>query len=209
MSWDAIRYFDGLGETRTTRNRLPHWDQPGATCFLTFRLADSLPQDLIRQFKEERQTWLTRNPEPWDEKTEAEYHRLFSTKIDKWLDAAHGECLLRQPALAKIVSSSFHHFDSDRYLLHSFVVMPNHVHLMFTLSEKHTLSGLVHSWKLHSSREINKARGTSGVIWQRDYFDRIVRDLKHFLRIVRYIRKNVGQYPPATHYESEWIRGLQ
>ncbi len=208
MSWDALRYFDELGKTRVTTNRLPHWEQAGASFFLTFRLADSLPGHLVKKIETEKATWLARHPEPWDPRTEAEYHRLYSAAIDRLLDAGHGHCLLSQEGHASIVSSALQFFDRDRYWLHSFVVMPNHVHLLFTIGASHHLPDLVRSWKRHTAREINKLRKGSGSIWQRDYFDRIIRDSTHFVRVVRYIRGNVRQYPAAIHHESDWIAGL-
>jgi REP element-mobilizing transposase RayT len=209
MSWDALRYFNHLAETQVTTNRLPHWNQTGASYFVTFRLADSLPSHLIHELKSQRTEWITCHPQPWDSKTESEYHRLFSAKVDRWLDAGHGECLLKQVAFSEIVSTVFHHFDRDRYLLHSFVIMPNHVHLLFTIAKPHTIPSIVQSWKRYSSREINKVRDSCGAFWQRDYFDRMIRDPQHFIRVVRYIRNNLKQYAPALHYESQWIKGLE
>ncbi len=66
----------------------------------------------------------------------------------------------------------------------------------------------MNSWKRHTAREINKALKTSGPLWLRDYFDRIIRDPRHFIGVIRCIRSNVRQYPPAIHYESEWIKEL-
>ncbi|MFC7336417.1 transposase [Haloferula chungangensis] len=210
MTWDALRYFNELADTTVTNNRLPHWNQSGASYFLTFRLADSLPSHLLHELNEERTAWIAKHPQPWDLKTEAEYHKIFSVKVDRWLDAGYGECLLKQTLNAEIVSSAFHHFDADRYLLHSFVVMPNHVHVLVSTDELQTVATLIHSWKRHTSREINKARNTIGrPLWQRDYFDRIIRNARHFIRVVRYIRSNVRQYPPAIHYESPWVRELE
>jgi REP element-mobilizing transposase RayT len=208
MSWSALKYFNLLADTQVTLNHLPHWQQEQACYFVTYRLADSLPAPLLDKFRKDRAAWKSQHPEPWDEATEAEYHRLFSAQIDHWLDAGHGKCLLKHPPYAAEVSNAFHFFNKDRYLLHAFVVMPNHVHLLFSLAEGESLSKVIHSWKRHTAREINKLRGKSETFWQEDYFDRLIRDPRHFLRVVRYIRKNLKQYPPALHYESAWISGL-
>ncbi len=55
-------------ETHRTHRRLPHWTQEGRTYFITFRLADSLPQDKLKQWVEEKNTWLKFHPEPWADK---------------------------------------------------------------------------------------------------------------------------------------------
>ena len=61
------KFFNPWAETTLGRNRLPHWDQPGAAYFLTFHLSDSLPAGLVAQWKIERANWLAANPEPWSE----------------------------------------------------------------------------------------------------------------------------------------------
>ena len=72
----------------------------------------------------------------------------------------------------------------------SFVIMPNHVHCLFTLNAEWKLEQMLHSWKRHSAREINRTIGKTGTLWQKDYFDRLIRDPDHFGNCVRYIRKN-------------------
>ena len=72
----------------------------------------------------------------------------------------------------------------------SFVVMPNHLHAVFVQNPEFPLEKLIRSWKGFTARQINKLLGRSGNFWQRDYFDRLVRDEKHFANCVRYIRQN-------------------
>jgi len=94
----------------------------------------------------------------------------------------------------------------------SFVVMPNHVHVLFAPMRKWPLEKIVHSWKRQSAVRINRLIGASGVLWQRDYFDRLVRNEQHFARCVRYIRSN----PEKAHlragehmlYESNVARAV-
>ena len=61
---DAPCFFDPFAEIEKHQNFLPHWQQPGATFFITFRLADSIPADLRAQWQAERAAWLTLHPEP-------------------------------------------------------------------------------------------------------------------------------------------------
>ena len=72
-----FRGFDPYGEVIQRRRNLPHREQPQATYFVTFRLADSVPQKLLQDWREEQDTWLKFHPKPWDWKTEREYHRRF------------------------------------------------------------------------------------------------------------------------------------
>ena len=185
-----MKFFDPLAETLKTRNNLPHWQQSGATYFITYRLADSIPKELIEKWRKERAEWLLENPEPWTAETEAEYHKIFSGEIDRMMDAGHDSCVLREKEFRDILEESFAHFQGSRYLIHSRVVMPNHVHLLFTLSAEIKLEAVISTWKRHTARRINTALGSQGALWQKDYFDRIVRDWKHFANVARYIRRN-------------------
>jgi putative transposase len=187
---DSLRFFNPYEEIRFTQNLVPHWQQKGATYFITFRLADSIPAHLRAQWEEERATWLRFHPEPWDPETEQEYHRRFSAAIERWLDAGHGSSIFRQNDCSKIVDDALRHFDGKRLALISSVVMPNHVHALFVQNPEHPLENLLHSWKTFTSRNVNRLVGRSGNLWQRSYFDRLVRDEKHFRNCVRYIRRN-------------------
>jgi putative transposase len=68
--------------------------------------------------------------------------------------------------------------------------MPNHVHALTEILEPHTLPSVLHSWKGFTSREINSILNRTGTLWQKGYFDRLIRDWPHFLNVVRYIRRN-------------------
>ena len=126
---ETPRFFNPYGEIRFTKNLLPHWQQNGATYFITFRLADSVPTHLRTQWEEERATWLRFHPEPWDVRTELEYHKRFTGAIER-LDAGYGSCVLRRIECAKIVDEALRHFDRQRLVLISSVVMPSHVHAL-------------------------------------------------------------------------------
>jgi type I restriction enzyme R subunit len=183
-------FFNPHGEIDVTKNHLPHWQQGKAWVFVTWRLGDSLPKAKLDQWKNERDSWMAHHPEPWDKKTEAEYHERFSHQIDEWLDQGSGSCLLKDPANASIVAHALRHFDGDRYELASFVVMPNHVHVLFRPLEGHALPEIVKSWKGFTSREINKRAGKTGALWQDEYWDRLIRNEQHFFKVAEYIREN-------------------
>jgi REP element-mobilizing transposase RayT len=169
---------------------VPHWHQDGGTYFVSFRLADSIPQERLREWAAEREGWVTRNPPPWSVEQEPEYHERFTARIETWCDQGMGSCALRQLATRKILSDSLTHFDGERYTQHALVVMPNHVHVLFSLLGNHALADVVKSWKTFTSREIHRLTEASGTFWMKDYFDRLVRDTAHFWRCARYIRRN-------------------
>jgi len=187
---DPPRFFNPFVETERHGAKLPHWEQPGATYFITFRLGDSIPQSQLKAWKEERSHWISKHPEPWSELEEAEYHRRFSVEIDRLLDQGAGSCILRDSSAATALSMVLTHSHEDDYYVHSFVVMPNHVHLLVSLHERVSLGKTVKSWKGVSANRINVAMRREGDLWQKNYFDRLIRDHDHYVRVARYIRTN-------------------
>jgi REP element-mobilizing transposase RayT len=209
---NELSFFNPYADIRHTENRLPHWQQEGAVYFVTFRLADSVPLTLRTQWESEREAWLKVHSEPWSMETEREYHERFSGAIERWLDAGHGACLLRRNDCAEIVAKTLRHFEGERVVMISLVVMPNHVHALFVQNTEWPLEKLIHSWKRFATRQINLWLGRSGALWERDYFDRLVRDEKHFANCVRYIRRNPGKARMGEGqyvlYESETARSV-
>ncbi|HJT79751.1 MAG TPA: class I tRNA ligase family protein, partial [Chthoniobacterales bacterium] len=151
-----FRGLDEFSEVDVSRRHLPHWEQEGATYFVTFRLADALPSDRISELNSERSSWLAAHPEPWSQTEKREYYDKFFDKVQEWLDAGYGSCALRDPANAEIVAKALKHFDGQRYELGAWVVMPNHVHVVITPKPGQTLGDILHSWKRFSAIEINK-----------------------------------------------------
>ncbi len=191
---DTLRFFNPYEEIRFTENLLPHWQQRSGTYKerrLPSRRASVEEGSRLRtQWEDERKGWLQSHPEPWNTETEQEYHKRFTGAIERWLDAGYGSCVLRQNNCARIVDHALRYFDGQRLALISSVVMPNHVHALLVQNREHPLEELLHSWKSFTSRSINRLLGRSGTLWQRSYFDRLVRDEQHFRNCVRYIRRN-------------------
>jgi carbamoylphosphate synthase large subunit/REP element-mobilizing transposase RayT len=185
-----FRAFDEHANLQRTRRNLPHWEQEGATYFVTFRLADAVPAQLAAQWREELESWRQFHPEPWDAETTQEYRRRFLQPREDWLDQGHGSCALRNPEASEIVTSALRHFDKTRYFLDAFVVMPNHVHALVQPHPGHTLKDLVRSWKTFTARRINKILARSGTLWMQESFDRIVRDWDSLVRCRQYIARN-------------------
>ena len=187
----SVKFFNPRGDIEKTEHKLPHWQQDEVPVFVTFRLADSLPQELLQTFLADRERFLLDNPQPWDEITEACYHGRFSDKLDEALDAGHGCSALRDPLIAQIVQERLHHFDDQRYHLQSYAIMPNHVHVLFSLKEAESLPLILQGWKGVSSRLIHK-QGLSDLnpFWQAEYFDRLIRSPEHLEAVKGYIRDN-------------------
>jgi REP element-mobilizing transposase RayT len=185
-----FRAFDPRGEVIQKRRHLPHWEQKGATYFVTFRLADSVSAQILGQWREEHARFLKFHPLPWDWKTTREYIRLCEESREQWLDQGHGSCLLRERRGAEVVSEALRHFDGQRYVLDAFVVMPNHVHVLVKPLGEYELPEILHSWKSDSANALNRAFARNGAVWMEESFDTIVRDLAHLAELRNYIAEN-------------------
>jgi hypothetical protein len=184
------RFLNPLLDIDRHANRLPHWQQAGATIFVTFRLADSIPEEKLGPWRDARDAWLRLNPKPWTDVQDAEYRTRFAEPFEGWLDAGAGSCVLSEPNVAGIVARALDHFEGSRSVQHAWVIMPNHVHALFSLCEGWRLEKILQSWKRFSAHEINRLMGRTGTMWQEDYYDRMIRDGDRFRKCVEYIRSN-------------------
>jgi len=160
------------------KGRLPHYDG-NVTQFVTFRLADSLPQSVLEALK------LQLKNEKLDNDSE-EYRQ----KVEEYLDQGIGECILQDPVIAEIVRSTILYENGKSCYLKAWIIMPNHVHLLLRMCDGCDLAGLMKRIKGVSARKINQLTGRSGPVWQADYFDRYIRDAEHFDKVFRYIENN-------------------
>lgn len=92
-------------------------------------------------------------------------------------------------------------------ILHGYVVMPDHVHLLFRLGHTKTLERTVGDLKKLVARRVNDHLGRRGAIWQRGYFEHAVRGEADFRRYLEYIVTNPlrsGLVEPGEDYS--WCR---
>lgn len=171
--------------------RLPHWTAAKATYHVVFRLADSMPGDVLEEWKVEREEIERLSKlEKISPKERALRLRVLSERLDEFLDSGAGECLLNEAENADVVAESLRHFDGERYRLHAWCVMPNHVHVIVEPLGEFDLPRILHSWKLHASLEINKRLGRSGELWQPEYYDHLIRDIADYENQVAYVLAN-------------------
>ncbi len=189
----AFQAFDPKQTVGISERRLPHWRQDGATYFVTFRLADSIPAALFREWQRERAAFLAQHAGELSPARQKEISEFFRTKLDAHLDRGLGSCRLSDPAAAETMENAFRKFDGERYHLGSFVIMPNHVHVIVAPRDGHELSAVLHSWKSFTAHEINKLTQRRGALWQDESFDHLIRNEAEFLKYERYIDDNPGQ----------------
>jgi REP element-mobilizing transposase RayT len=188
--------------------RLPHWRQEGVTYFVTFRLADSLPQAKLDELRLIRSEWVRRHPRPWSKADLESLGRNLMTKIETALDQNTGSCVLANRPFAELVMQSLLHFDNQRYELNAAVVMPNHVHAIVRplFSAIHPLESILGSWKQYSSKRINAQTGGENELWQDESYDRIIRDEKHLYQCLQYIGQNPRKARLTRANCPLWIR---
>lgn len=185
-----FRPFDPFAPVDIHAGNLPHWQQPGACYFITFRLSDSLPASLLGQWREERAIWLRLNPVPWTAKQHAEYEKRFTQQQEDWLDAGHGACHLRRSDLRALIRTSIGKSDGIRYDVDALVIMPNHVHLLWQLRNEARLPKELKGLKGATARACNLDLGQAGPFWMDESYDRIVRNAEELAAFRKYIKEN-------------------
>ncbi|MCG2794589.1 MAG: hypothetical protein L6427_01740 [Actinomycetia bacterium] len=192
--------------TIRSRGRLPHWELENGTYFVTVRVAGTLPGRVVARLKEEK-----------EQASELEARGLLINIIDDYLDTGKGDCPLKVSKVATVVVDTLRHFDGDRYHLHAWCIMPNHLHVVFTAmshgeqpercrqgagatenggcrqgagATKHQLAAIMHSWKSYTSKEVNKILGRSGRFWQREYYDHLIRNEEEYFACIEYTLNN-------------------
>ncbi len=179
-----------------THGYLPHVKREGASYFVTYRLADSLPKEVLLQFEREKAERLRRlndfakRGEAIND-SEEEIARDFRRNIERYLDRGAGACHLRRPEIADLVANAMRHFHESRYMLHEWVVMPNHAHAILWPMPNHLLGDILKSWKQFSSRRAKPIVGLGeDPFWQPVSYDQWIRSDEEKARIARYIRNN-------------------
>jgi REP element-mobilizing transposase RayT len=178
-----------------SRGYLPHVITEGGTYFVTFRLADSLPREVITRLYAQRHAALKKAAQsareaqrPAERAAERAYFRAF----EEALDSARGECWLRRPKIAGIVAEALLHFDHARYRLGAWSVLPNHVHAIVTPLPGAKLSGILHTWKSFTAKAANALlpEKVGRAFWQKESYDHWCRDDAEVVRCVRYVEQN-------------------
>jgi putative transposase len=150
--------------------KLPHIDADGYYQFVTFRTNDSIDAYIA--------SLLTNT-------NLKSSHKQY--KIDKYLDNSKNGAYLNGAVLAYLYDFLKTN-DKTTYELISFVIMPNHLHILF--KQIKPISQTIKSLKARSAKEINLLLEKSGKFWASDYYDKVIRDDEHFAKVYKYIQNN-------------------
>jgi putative transposase len=88
------------------------------------------------------------------------------------------------------LTTLFAYRDQSKFLVHEFVLMPNHAHILLTLCSNVTLERAVQLIKGGFSFRAGKDLGIKREIWQRGYVDHRIRDYQDYMHHREYIRQN-------------------
>ncbi len=165
------------------RGNFPHYDNDELYQFVTFRLHDSVPKQVLLRWKNE--LLITGEID----KNSDDYIKL-ERKIHIYEDNGYGECYLKNPLIYNIVKGTLERFDQERYDLIEWIIMPNHVHVLIKPYSGFSLPKIIHSWKSYTANKGNQVLNRNGKFWMEDYFDRYIRNEEHYLSVIKYIRNN-------------------
>lgn len=190
------------------RRKLPHWQPAGATFFVTFRLAGSIPLEKLREFeylhafkRHQIQQNRSLDPEMVAAHLTAEHKRHFA-RVDDWMDKnLNAPHFLGIPEVATLVAATIREKEGEWYIVNACCIMPNHVHLLLTLHESAPpLTKVMQRIKGVSGYHANKLLQRKGQFWERESYDHVVRNESSFARIVAYIRNN----PVKAGFVKRW-----
>lgn len=155
---------------QSSKRFLPHINAIGYYQFVTFRTYDSLDDFVFR----------VRQKEKINEK-QKEY------LIDRYLDGSKAGTYLNGEVLIHLKEYLLRK-DKTLYDLIAFSIMPNHVHMIFRQNED--LSTIMRQIKGATAYSINKILNKKGAFWEENYYDKVIRDEKHFEIVYEYVKNN-------------------
>lgn len=148
---------------------LPHLDVKSHYQFITFRTQDSIDAYLKKLAKKKM------------------LNRKQQLAIDEYLDRSKNGAYLNGGILV-FFSRFVKMKDTVLYELVVFCIMPNHVHILMRPTGK--LDEVMQKLKGGSAKLINEMMGRKGRFWAADYYDKLIRDEKHFSVVYQYIKNN-------------------
>lgn len=194
---------------------LPHYQPEGADFHVVFRLAGSLPLEVVESLRRENEESKRRIAAIQNHNERRESYSLHQTehfkKFDALLDeAASGPRWLAEPGVSDIVAEALHKPDGSRYDLFAFTIMSNHVHVVFqhlpvagdssrsemdrakarNTTAQYVVTDILRLIKGSTAYECNKILDRNGAFWQHESYDHVIRDAAELERTIRYVLLN-------------------
>jgi len=191
------------------KRTLPHFQDEGMTYFITFRLAFTLPENVLQKIRVKRLEFnqifdkLT-HEEKIDMQKEYFYQNIisFDELVEKYQNQTDW---IKIPEISDIIQCSLFYHDGKKYDLVAFTLMPNHVHLILTPLKNinqtdYSISGIMHSIKSYSAKKCNQILKQEGQFWYHENFEHTIRDNNDMQRCLDYVINN----PVKAGLVEEW-----
>ncbi|MEL6671251.1 MAG: hypothetical protein AAFR61_03640 [Bacteroidota bacterium] len=164
------------------RRKLPHLQPEQGTFDVCFRLHGSIPRNLLTSV--------------WQD--------YAGKDNSEDITPGHKKAWLLIPEIAKLAMESLHFLEEEMKVCHliCYCIMPTHVHLMLNQCTK-PLHQILKSHKQFVALRANRFLGRSGPFWQRESYDRLIRDETEFRRRVAYILRNPEKANLVRHW-ADW-----
>jgi REP element-mobilizing transposase RayT len=195
-----------MGEDKTYyRRHLPHYQPSDAVFFVTFRLAESIPKNVLKALVDDPMEKGRLLMKGMHGRCRGELPKKYVDGYTAFLEKAkNGPHWLNNPAVAGLVAKEIHNLDDKLYSLIAYTIMPNHVHMVVDLREfepksdpqgdtqnnRFRLTRILRLLKGRTSRGANQLLGRSGNFWHHESYDHVVRSGQELRRIIDYVLYN-------------------
>ena len=181
------------------RRNLPHYQPDDVVIFITFRLAGSLPLEILSKLKSERKHELHKFPASEKYDIEKKHFDRYDAWLNNYQDSPKW---LSKKEIATIVAEKIKDLSGKHYHLLAYCIMPNHVHLLIRntrstqvssqqrITAKYPVANWLRLLKGNTARKCNQALQRSGAFWQHESYDHVVRNEEELGRIIHYILNN-------------------
>jgi REP element-mobilizing transposase RayT len=172
--------------TRFSRRNLPHWEVERGRYFVTVRCAGSLPEEALARVTAIQQKLAEIAPRS---ASFVAFQRRYFATVEQYLDSARVGPLV-DPRAANAVVAELQGLERSEAFVPHFSILPNHWHALIAPHRGSELASVMKTVKGRSARAIRLAIGGTGSVWQREWFDRWIRDDAEWQRCVDYVRNN-------------------
>lgn len=193
--------MSNLGYKPIYHRNLPHLQPWGATFFVTFRLADSIPKAILERWAADKRRELARGKSSatkQDNRIDAGRRRFLD--LENWLHKmGKGPLWLKNDRIAQMLCDSLRYRDGKVYRLDAYCIMPNHVHIVFAPLpskvgalnvEYYSLAAILHSLKGRTANQANRLLNRNSAFWAHESYDHYIRDEEEWGRVITYVLNN-------------------
>ncbi len=191
------------------RRRLPHLYSHFGVLFITIRNNDGIPKHLLRDYYTYANL-MYKADEQAENPKESSYQtgKILLARFDEMLHKVEVKLnFTKNPEVTQALADTIHELAKTHYHLYAYTIMPNHVHLLIKPNkiddQTVELGEIMRLIKGRSARRMNQILGRKGTVWQREYYDHYVRNMREFDNIVGYILENPVK-AGLVSYDEKW-----